>query len=341
MIKLIFNEKRVENTIKTFFQNFNLNNLGFNFSISSNKQELPFKKETTKKLPIDLVFVRHGESEGNFYFRHSKEKFPDEFLKRPVSLWRLTERGKEQAKIAGKWIRENISPYFDRAFTSEYLRAMETAAYLDLPDARWNTATYLRERDWGQFEGLTSEERWKKFKHQMQRRERDSFFFAPPSGESIATVCLRLDRILSILKEECSEKKVIIVSHGEIISTFMVLIEQISQIRFRELSLENAKKGNRIHNCQVIHYSRRNPKTGSIASSVKWMRSVNPWDLEKSDLSWKELSPPFYTNSKLLSEVEKFPILIDTKKYQKKEKEEPGEIELSEDDFPDPFMPTH
>ena len=38
---------------------------------------------------------------------------------------------------------------FSRLYTSEYLRAMESAAYLDLPDANWYAETFLRERDWG------------------------------------------------------------------------------------------------------------------------------------------------------------------------------------------------
>lgn len=60
-----------------------------------------------------------------------------EFRDRHNSLYRLTDMGRMQARIAGEYIRQNISPLFDKYFTSEYVRAMETAAALELPHARW------------------------------------------------------------------------------------------------------------------------------------------------------------------------------------------------------------
>lgn len=57
--------------------------------------------------------------------------------------------GKKQAEITGKYLREHFGT-FDAFYTSEYVRAMETAALLNLPHAKWVTDFYLRERDWGQ-----------------------------------------------------------------------------------------------------------------------------------------------------------------------------------------------
>lgn len=34
----------------------------------------------------------------------------------------------------------------------------------------------------------------------MQDQERDAFYWAPPGGESIASACLRVDRVMDILK---------------------------------------------------------------------------------------------------------------------------------------------
>jgi len=63
--------------------------------------------------------------------------YTPEFKKKHSSTYRLTDKGVEQAKVTGAWIRENIGDTFDRYYTSEYVRAMETAAYLGLPNARW------------------------------------------------------------------------------------------------------------------------------------------------------------------------------------------------------------
>ena len=62
--------------------------------------------------------------------------YTDEFRARHSSSFRLTERGCKQAEKAGAWIRKEF-PGFDRYLVSEYLRALETAALLNLPGADW------------------------------------------------------------------------------------------------------------------------------------------------------------------------------------------------------------
>lgn len=41
-----------------------------------------------------------------------------------------------------------------------------------------------------------------------------SFFFAPPGGESLADVCLRVDRVINLLHRECADQRVILVRAG-------------------------------------------------------------------------------------------------------------------------------
>lgn len=91
-------------------------------------------------LPIEIVLVRHGEAEGNL--AHSQSQKGDDSLWTPefmvwtifklllnknqkarhTSSYRLTDRGREEAKIAGDYIRENITEQFDQHFVSEYIR---------------------------------------------------------------------------------------------------------------------------------------------------------------------------------------------------------------------------
>ena len=112
---------------------------------------------------------------------------PPEFAARHSSLWRLTTRGQQQAEVAGAWIRERISPVFDRYYVAEYLRAMETAGHLGFHDAQWFCEFYLRERDWGIFDTMSFQERRERYAEDMRRRELDTFFWTPPGGESMAT----------------------------------------------------------------------------------------------------------------------------------------------------------
>src|ERR1700749_2254492 len=111
-------------------------------------------------LPLDLVFVRHGQSEGNAAKRLS-EKGDDSvyaLLKDShTRSYRLSKKGQEQAVVAGKWLIEEFSKdgiVFDRFIASEYTRAMETAALLNLPNASWYRNFYLTERDWGGLDSL-------------------------------------------------------------------------------------------------------------------------------------------------------------------------------------------
>ena len=45
-----------------------------------------------------------------------------EFANRHTSNYRLTDLGRQQARVAGDWIRNNISESFDTYFCSEYIR---------------------------------------------------------------------------------------------------------------------------------------------------------------------------------------------------------------------------
>jgi broad specificity phosphatase PhoE len=117
-------------------------------------------------------------------------------------------------------VKKNIGDHFDRCYTSEYVRAMETAALLDLPNAKWYTEIVLRERDKGQMDNTSAVDKKTIFKEEMERRKRDAFFWAPPGGESLAQICIRIDHTLNTLRRECSHQRVMIVCHGEVMWAF-------------------------------------------------------------------------------------------------------------------------
>ena len=102
-------------------------------------------------MPINLVVVRHGQSEGNIANRMSEagdhSAYTEQFMNRHSSSFRLTEKGRRQAALAGSYIRKEFLDKwgngFDRYLTSDYNRAMETASLLTLPNAMWQTESYL------------------------------------------------------------------------------------------------------------------------------------------------------------------------------------------------------
>ena len=137
-------------------------------------------------MPVDLVLVRHGQSEGNLYDEideqgahlgkqqaavkqrahsgpsccadrsASRPQEADELKRqlhgRHTSEWRLTDLGRHQAARAGRVLSSLVLSQigsFDKAYVSSYARAMETAACLDLPSVRYHVHIFLREKETG------------------------------------------------------------------------------------------------------------------------------------------------------------------------------------------------
>jgi broad specificity phosphatase PhoE len=134
------------------------------------------KKMKERKMPRTLTLGRHGESESNAAkraaekgIRHPREL---ELMRVHTSQRRLTPRGVQQAQRAGEWLRMHFSqeaarrlePLYStvRGYFSPYARAMETAGYLGLP-IEWRPDARLCERNWGDLDQLTYEERIEKY----------------------------------------------------------------------------------------------------------------------------------------------------------------------------------
>jgi len=271
------------------------------------------------------VLVRHGQSEGNYASARSKtgdtSLYTPEFKAKHSSTYRLTDKGIEQAKVAGKWIKENIVEKFDRYYTSEYVRAMETAGYLDLPHADWFTEIVLRERDKGHMDNISYVEKTSRFASEMERRKRDSFFWVPPGGgESTAQLCVRIDHTLNTLRRDCSNKRVIIVCHGEVMWAFRARLERLSQPRFHQLQ-QSSDPRDTIHNCHILHYTRIHPQTGEITPYFRHMRSVCPWKPQYSIEGWMEFDRPRYSNAELLANAALVPRFVNNPPHEEKDQE--------------------
>lgn len=267
-------------------------------------------------MPNNLILVRHGQSEGNLANKRSRKgdhtAFTDAFRNRASSQWRLTDRGIQQAKAAGLWLRTNFQESFHRLYASEYIRAAETAYYLDLPDGdrnKWFLEILLRERDYGSMDVLSDDERQERFADELRRREMDPYVWAPPGGESIARTSERVDRLSGTFHRECSGQNVGVVCHGEVMWAFRVRLERMPQRRYRELHLSKDPV-DKIHNGQILHYTRIDPTTGQQMPYLSWFRSICPTDLSRSRNAWEVIARPRYTNAELLDYVESIPRLL-------------------------------
>lgn len=264
-------------------------------------------------LPIDMVLVRHGDSEINIANRLSRagddSAFTAEFRTRHTASFRLTKLGREQAQVAGEWIGRELGG-FDLYLASEYVRAIETAGLLGLPRANWLLDFYLSERDWADLEICPRSERKARFGDALRAQSVEPFFWHPPNGESSIQMCLGVDQVLAMLRRRYSGKRVIIVCHGGVMWAFRRVLERMSRERFKELYL-SGDSDSTIYNCQILHYSRRDPLTGTIGKHADWLRMVRPTVDPVWDTGWCKVERPRYSNEELLEVAARSPAFLE------------------------------
>jgi broad specificity phosphatase PhoE len=265
-------------------------------------------------MPRNLVFIRHGQSEANVIQKASKEGshelYTDEVMTVPDRSWRLTDQGEKQAMIAGEWLRNNL-PTFDRYVVSPFTRTRETAKNLQLENPRWEENRTIRERSWGEIDSISRKAFRELYPHNANLHDKDPLYWAPPAGESIANVSEnRVSRFFDTLHRENGGQDVLAVTHGEFIWASRLTLERWSD---EEFMARDSDPNERIHNCMTVHYTRVNPETGEVASSLRWVRKA--WPIIETNASggpieymyvtpWEHFERPYYTNEQLAAKVE-------------------------------------
>lgn len=236
--------------------------------------------------PLDIIMVRHGESEGNVINRRLKKgeqtDLPEEYKNRHESLLRLSTLGKKQAKATGEWLKKNVlknAKYPFRFMVSPYNRTMETAYLLGI-SKEWEPRTEIREREWAHMAYLSPVERRQLYEADERLREMSYYFWTPPGGESIARMIdNRVRSVINTIYRENPGQGVIMVTHGEFMWGARALMEKLHPLEFNEQDKDPAFH---ISNTMVIQYSRKDPKTGKLADHFEWRLAVCPWDASRS-----------------------------------------------------------
>ena len=244
-------------------------------------------------LPLDLVLVRHGQSEANVVQKREKEidaavangesvePLPEAvaIFSRHDSQQRLTGAGRDQAASAGAWLAENaLRPGdFTGRFVSPYNRTLETAALLD-PDATWTPDARLVERDWGEYGSTPAPNRENLYPGTERMREANAFFARMAGGESVFDTSFRVREFLGMCAREYSDERVIAVAHGEVMWATRFVLERLMPHEWEAL---DEQEDQRIANCCVLHYTRVDPEgSGEVAGSLSsgWRRIIDPID---------------------------------------------------------------
>lgn len=218
--------------------------------------------------PKLLVFVRHGESEGNVLSVDERAKFEC-----GTNAYPLTERGRRQAKITGEYLRNRFGK-FDVYYTSYYCRTHETLEIM-YPEAHVYEDSRLAESQRGIWNALTNQEMHERHPDEVMRKAREGLYhYRPPGGENWPDIELRVHSFLGTIARDLSGKKVLIVGHGFWMIIFQRLIHHFSVKKALEMY-----KGGVFENTSVtIYRGKRKPWPFGKSHLILEEQNIVPWE---------------------------------------------------------------
>ena len=270
-------------------------------------------------MPLDLLFIRHGESEANIVQKrddHGVDRVVAETIfARPDWRQRLTARGIDQAKQAKAYIDQELGGLqaFDARYVSPFLRTRETAAYIggDALDG-WTIDDRIVERSWGVYGKMPRAEQRAQFPLTAAEKLANPWYIRLDGGESMPDVYGRFRDFQGTLHREQANKRVLVVSHGDFINAARYGIERMMPEEWEKL---DSNRDYTIRNCTILHYTRQNPNDPTdIREKIRWRRYVYPDAVQESPDGgeWVELAERRrYSGAELLGQIEQAPNLLE------------------------------
>ena len=178
-----------------------------------------------------LVLVRHGQSDWNLKNLFTGWKDPD-----------LTPQGVTEADAAGQALKAQ-GLQFDRAFTSDLLRAQRTLdlmlGQLGQPNLPIIRDQALNERDYGDLSGLNKDDARKKWGEEQVHVWRRSYDVAPPGGESLKDTVARVLPYYcqKILPRVLSGERVIVAAHGNSLRALVMVLDGLTPKTIPDMEL--------------------------------------------------------------------------------------------------------
>ncbi len=263
-------------------------------------------------MPLDLLFIRHGESEANIVQKrddHGVDRVVAETIfARPDWRQRLTARGIDQAKQAKAYIDQELGGLqaFDARYVSPFLRTRETAAYIggDALDG-WTIDDRIVERSWGVYGKMPRAEQRAQFPLTAAEKLANPWYIRLDGGESMPDVYARFRDFQATLHREQSDKRVVVVSHGDFINAARYGVERMTP---EEWEILDENRNYTIRNCTLLHYTRVNPHNpDDVRDKLRWRRYIYPDTPDESPDGgqWVELSERRrYTGAELIEQAD-------------------------------------
>ena len=175
---------------------------------------------------LDLILVRHGETEWNEERRYQGQ-----------SDIPLSVSGEQQAALVAEAL---LGRKFDAIYSSDLKRAWQTAAAIVkknnqtvLPETR------LREMNFGILEGLTWDEAEEKYPEILKAWLED-YNHPPESGETMDAFSLRVLSFFEELKSQYTNETILLVAHGGVLREIIRLALELPAEKLWALAMDNA-----------------------------------------------------------------------------------------------------
>ncbi len=174
--------------------------------------------------------VRHGETEWNRLGRAQGHADPP-----------LNEQGHAQARKAAERL---AGTSFQAVYASDLQRALDTVKPIIGGSRRNRVVTLpgLREKDFGEWEGLTHQEVESRYPLLYERMFDEGPAFAPPGGESDQSLFDRVAATVGGIREDHSEThgNILVVAHGGTLRALIVALVGLPASSMWRFRLSNA-----------------------------------------------------------------------------------------------------
>jgi len=283
-------------------------------------------------MPYVLDFVRHGVGVHNLASRACGagdfSVLTPDYLSIPNSEAWLAPKGIWQAEVTGQLIKADPmvnGGRYDGYYMSRFLRTLQTARHLDLPCPSWGEHLFLTERSWGLQEAVPPKAipllkkaqesgqvifppvMLELFEQALTGRDFDTMGFTPLNGRSLLDVSVRVWAFFDTLARKFPGKKVIVVTHGELMWVARYFLERMTLSRWSQLE-KSQEHFDIIHNCEIIRYARISPwNSRHVEQNFRWMKFMIPWHPEPHlrESGWLEIQRQRYTNADLDEQIER------------------------------------
>jgi alpha-ribazole phosphatase/probable phosphoglycerate mutase len=178
---------------------------------------------------MKLLLIRHGQTDWNIARRFQGH-----------SNVPLNEFGRKQAAA----LAERLSPQqVDALYSSDLERAFETAKMIVHLSGRkpdLHSDLRLREINFGDWEGLSYNEIKEKYPEALLARENDVYKNAPPNGETLEQLTVRVQSMLDELYLKHKDQTVIVVAHGGVLQILLCCALKLKPTMYWQFHLSTA-----------------------------------------------------------------------------------------------------